>query len=150
MAEIQKTEQTFRTETQSHIIERVFNHNVLLTTEGQRDRLSHLFFPFLLYLALNHWTCLPRHTISFMQTPKHAPNNSGRGWWVENPQIWANLFLILKLAGFGPWFQSSDSFKGRLLYWGLWLLYSLQSYTTTTYLQYFHFWFSGKVSEDKL
>lgn len=44
MAEIQKTEQqTFRTEAQSHIIEREFNHNVLLTTEGQRDRLSHLF-----------------------------------------------------------------------------------------------------------
>lgn len=55
MAEIQKTEQqTFRTEAQSHIIEREFNHNVLLTTEGQRDRFSHLFFPFLLYLALNH------------------------------------------------------------------------------------------------
>lgn len=34
MAEIQKTEQTFRTEAQSRIIERVFNHNVLLTTEG--------------------------------------------------------------------------------------------------------------------
>lgn len=38
MVEIQKTEeQTFRTEAQSHIIEREFNHNVLLTTEGQRD-----------------------------------------------------------------------------------------------------------------
>lgn len=35
MAEIQKTEQqTFRTEAQSHIIEREFNHNVLLSTEG--------------------------------------------------------------------------------------------------------------------
>lgn len=55
MAEIQKTEQqTFRTEAQSLIIEREFNHNVLLATEGQRDRFSHLFFPFLLYLALNH------------------------------------------------------------------------------------------------
>lgn len=44
MAEIQKAEeQTFRTEAQSHIIEREFNHNVLLTTEGQRDRLSHIF-----------------------------------------------------------------------------------------------------------
>lgn len=64
MAEIQKTEQTFRTEAQSRIIARAFNHNVLLTTEGQRHRLSHLFFPFLLYLALNN---------SFMQTPKHAP-----------------------------------------------------------------------------
>lgn len=44
MTEIQKTEeQTFRTEPQSHIIEREFNHNVLLTTEGRRERLSHLF-----------------------------------------------------------------------------------------------------------
>lgn len=44
MAENQKAEeQTFRTEAQSHIIEREFNHNVLLTTEGQRDRLSHIF-----------------------------------------------------------------------------------------------------------
>lgn len=55
MAEIQKKEQeTCRTEVQSHTIEKEFNHNVLLTTEGQRDRLSHLFFTFLLYLALNH------------------------------------------------------------------------------------------------
>lgn len=44
MTEIQKTEeQTFRTEPQPHIIEREFNHNVLLTTEGRRDSLSHLF-----------------------------------------------------------------------------------------------------------
>lgn len=44
MAEIQQTEQqTFRTEAQTHTTEREFNHNVLLTTEGQRDSLRHLF-----------------------------------------------------------------------------------------------------------
>lgn len=38
MVEIQKIEQqTFRTEAQSRIIEREFNHNVLLTTGGQRQ-----------------------------------------------------------------------------------------------------------------
>lgn len=69
----------------NHIIERELNHNVLVTTEGQRDRFSHRFFPFHLYLALNHWTCLPKRTISFMQTPKHAPNNTDKRYWVENP-----------------------------------------------------------------
>lgn len=95
-----KEQETCRTEVQSHTIEKEFNHNVLLTTEGQRDRLSHLFFAFLLYLALNHWTCLTKHTISFMQTPKHTPNNSDRGWWVENSSYMGKLISDSKTCWF--------------------------------------------------
>lgn len=106
MAKIQKTEeQTFRTEAQSHIIEREFNHNMLLTTKGQRDRLSHLFFPFLLYLAF--WTTehASQNTLFHLcrlQNMLQTTVTEDDEWKI--PQIWANLLLILNLAAFEPWF----------------------------------------------
>lgn len=76
MVEIQKTEQTFRTEAQSHIIEREFNHNVLLTTEGQRDR-PPPFFPFSALTGTEPLNVPPK-THDFTYAGR-APNNSDRG-----------------------------------------------------------------------